>query len=127
MAAAVRIREKRYPLPDFDSVTFREKGVIKAETGGLGWSDFLFALERRDPDAELALLRLTLRRTEAKPDLSFLDDLREEEFEWEDDADPPAGPAEAGAEDEADPEEQSAEDRIATRARKKRANDGRQR
>ena len=97
------IRGKRYPVPEPESWTFRERSEVKAFTG-LRWREVERALAERDPDVEFILMRLAIERVEpgsellatlaALPDGDW--DLVREDDEEEDDELPPEEPAEAG-------------------------------
>ena len=119
------IRGKRYPVPDPDSWTFKERSEVKAFTG-LPWGQVQRALVDRDPDVEFILMRLAILRVD--PGADVLADLAAlPDGDWdlitEDELDPPDGPAEAGDQDD-DEDTGDAGEQIRRRASRKRAAPG---
>lgn len=128
------IRGKRFPVPEPDSYTFRERSEVKAFTG-LRWREVEKALVERDPDVEFILIRLAIERVDPTSELlATLGSLPDSEWELlredeeEDGELPPGGPAEAGEleeEDDVDPDDPEAVGRqIRKRAAQKRAKPG---
>ncbi|MEW6582733.1 MAG: hypothetical protein AB1416_08235 [Actinomycetota bacterium] len=126
MGQVLDVRGKRYPVPEPDTYTFREKTQVKVWTG-LAWLDYQDGLRRADPECEVAFIRTVLARHNADLGVDDLYDLRDTDWQildddGEDAADPPAEPA-----DEAGTEQDTAEDvgdAIRRRAQKKRAQRG---
>ena len=120
------IRGKRYPVPDPDSWTFKERSEVKAFTG-LPWGQVQRALVDRDPDVEFILMRLAIQRVDPGADvlaeLAALPDGDWDLVTEEDELDPPDGPAEAGDQDD-DEDTGDAGEQIRKRASRKRAAPG---
>jgi hypothetical protein len=84
------VKDRRYPVPT--RMTFRELSEIKSMTG-LRPAEMEQALDLGDPDAQLALLFIAMRRVDHYVTLEDLESLYLDEVRTEEDA--PVPPAEA--------------------------------
>jgi hypothetical protein len=76
----LRVGDKTYPFPSFDTLSYREATRIKKETG-LVMGQFFVALESGDPDALLAVALIAKLRDYPKFNVDELYDLQLSDIE----------------------------------------------
>jgi hypothetical protein len=97
MAAHFKVDGREYPLPDFETITFREARAVKAATG-LRMGELPAAFEAGDTDAYLALFIVSKMRVDGPAGITDLDDLAVTALEFGgDEEDNATGPLERPA------------------------------
>jgi hypothetical protein len=84
MGTTFKVGRREYPLPDFETITFKEARAVKAATG-MRMGELPAAFEAGDTDAYLALFVVAKMRVDGPFDPSDLDDLQITALEVSDD------------------------------------------